>query len=45
MTAPALDFERGVMKFSALSIPHFRLFMERSVGPMQKLAHFRHRMR
>ena len=25
------------MKFSALSIPHFRLFMERSVGPMQKL--------
>jgi hypothetical protein len=30
-------FERGVMKFSALSIPHFRLFMERSVGPMQKL--------
>ena len=30
-------FERGVMRFSALSIPHFRLFMERSVGPMQKL--------
>ncbi len=30
-------FERGVMKFSALSIPHYRLFMERSVGPMQKL--------
>jgi SAM-dependent methyltransferase len=30
-------FERGVMKFSALSIPHFRLFMERSVGPIQKL--------
>ena len=25
------------MRFSALSIPHFRLFMERSVGPMQKL--------
>jgi len=30
-------FERGVMRFSALSIPHFRLFMERSVGPIQKL--------
>ena len=30
-------FERGVMKFAALSIPHYRLFMERSVGPMQKL--------
>lgn len=30
-------FERGVMTFSALSIPHYRLFMERSVGPMQKL--------
>ena len=30
-------FERGVMKFSALSIPHYRLFMERSVGPIQKL--------
>jgi len=30
-------FERGVMRFSALSIPHFRVFMERSVGPMQKL--------
>jgi hypothetical protein len=25
------------MKFSALSIAHFRLFMERSIGPMQKL--------
>ena len=25
------------MRFSALSIPHFRLFMERSVGPIQKL--------
>jgi hypothetical protein len=24
------------MKFAALSIPHFRLFMERSFGPMQK---------
>lgn len=30
-------FERGVMRFAALSIPHFRLFMERSIGPMQKL--------
>lgn len=30
-------FERGVMRFSALSIAHFRLFMERSVGPIQKL--------
>ncbi|MEO8298617.1 MAG: class I SAM-dependent methyltransferase [Burkholderiales bacterium] len=30
-------FERGVMRFSALSVPHFRLFMERSIGPMQKL--------
>lgn len=30
-------FERGVMRFSALSIPHFRLFMERSIGPLQKL--------
>ena len=25
------------MKVSALSLPHFRLFMERSVGPIQKL--------
>lgn len=30
-------FERGVMRFSALSIPHFRVFMERSVGPLQKV--------
>jgi len=30
-------FERGTMAFPALSIGHFRLFMERSVGPMQKL--------
>lgn len=30
-------FERGVMKFTALSIAHFRQFMERSVGPIQKL--------
>jgi hypothetical protein len=25
------------MQFPALSLPHFREFMERSVGPMQKL--------
>ena len=25
------------MAFPALSLPHYRLFMERSVGPMQKL--------
>jgi hypothetical protein len=25
------------MRFSALSIPHFRVFMERSVGPMRKV--------
>jgi SAM-dependent methyltransferase len=30
-------FARGVMQFPALSLPHFREFMERSVGPMQKL--------
>lgn len=30
-------FERGMMAFPALSIEHYRLFMERSVGPMQKL--------
>jgi hypothetical protein len=30
-------FERGTMAFSALSLAHYRLFMERSVGPMQKL--------
>lgn len=30
-------FERGTMLFPALSIQHYRLFMERSVGPMQKL--------
>jgi SAM-dependent methyltransferase len=30
-------FERGVMKIPALSLPHYRLFMERSVGPIQKL--------
>jgi SAM-dependent methyltransferase len=30
-------FERGTMAFPALSIEHYRLFMERSVGPMQKL--------
>lgn len=30
-------FERGLMKVPALSLAHFRMFMERSVGPMQKL--------
>jgi SAM-dependent methyltransferase len=30
-------FERGTMIFPALSIEHYRMFMERSVGPMQKL--------
>lgn len=30
-------FSRGVMQFPALSLAHFREFMERSVGPMQKL--------
>lgn len=30
-------FERGKMAFPALSIEHYRVFMERSVGPMQKL--------
>lgn len=30
-------FSRGTMTVSALSIEHFRLFMETSVGPMQKL--------
>ncbi len=30
-------FERGMMEIPALSLPHFREFMERSVGPLQKL--------
>ena len=30
-------FERGTMWFPALSLAHYREFMERSVGPMQKL--------
>jgi SAM-dependent methyltransferase len=30
-------FTRGVMQFPALSLSHFREFMERSVGPIQKL--------
>jgi SAM-dependent methyltransferase len=30
-------FERGTMHYPALSIDHFRLAMERSIGPMQKL--------
>jgi hypothetical protein len=31
------SFERGVMIVPALSLAHYRSFMERSVGPMQKL--------
>ena len=30
-------FFRGVMQFPALSLSHYREFMERSVGPMQKV--------
>jgi SAM-dependent methyltransferase len=30
-------FDRGIMRYPALSIEHFRMFMERSIGPMQKL--------
>jgi SAM-dependent methyltransferase len=30
-------FARGTMLFPALSLEHYRLFMEKSVGPMQKL--------
>lgn len=30
-------FARGVMHFPALSVQHYRTFMETSVGPMQKL--------
>jgi SAM-dependent methyltransferase len=30
-------FARGTMRCSALSVQHFRLFLETSVGPMQKL--------
>ena len=30
-------FARGVMSIPALSVEHYRLFMEKSVGPMQKL--------
>ena len=30
-------FARGTMTFSALSLGHYRLFMETSVGPLQKL--------
>jgi len=32
-----LFFRRGMMTFPALSMEHYRLFMESSVGPMQKL--------
>lgn len=30
-------FERGTMVFPALSTAHYRLFMERTIGPVQKL--------
>jgi len=30
-------FERGTMHYPALSLAHYRLSMERSIGPMQKL--------
>jgi SAM-dependent methyltransferase len=30
-------FARGTMSFPALSVEHYRLFMEKSVGPMQKV--------
>ncbi len=30
-------FARGTMNFPALSLAHYRVFMERCVGPMQKL--------
>ena len=33
----SLFFSRGTMTLPALSMQHYRLFMERSVGPMQKL--------
>ncbi|MGB8910167.1 MAG: class I SAM-dependent methyltransferase [Candidatus Cybelea sp.] len=32
-----LEFERGVMSIPALSLAHYRSFIESSVGPMQKL--------
>jgi hypothetical protein len=32
-----LEFERGVMPVSALSLGHYRLFMEHSIGPIRKL--------
>ncbi len=33
----APTFERGVMTVPALSLHHYRLFMETSIGPIQKL--------
>jgi SAM-dependent methyltransferase len=33
----APSFERGVMWFPALSLAHYRRFIEHSIGPMQKL--------
>ena len=38
--APHFDppfFQRGIMRAQALSVAHYRLFMEQSVGPIQKL--------
>jgi hypothetical protein len=32
-----IEFERGVMPVSALSLGHYRLFMELSIGPIRKL--------
>lgn len=32
-----IEFERGVMPVSALSLGHYRLFMEMSIGPIRKL--------
>jgi SAM-dependent methyltransferase len=32
-----LEFDRGIMTVPALSVPHYRAFIEGSVGPLQKL--------
>ncbi|MGH8281379.1 MAG: class I SAM-dependent methyltransferase, partial [Gammaproteobacteria bacterium] len=32
-----LNFDRDVMRFQMLSIQHYRLFMETSIGPIAKL--------
>jgi hypothetical protein len=34
-----LTFTRDTMLFQALSVQHFRLFMERNFGPAAKLLH------